>query len=124
MCKKNMDNISGRVLLQTLPSKAYDEQATIDHARLYDQEFARVGIPRERFCVKIPATGPALNAAKVLSEDRDASGIGIPTLGTAIFGLSQAIACSQAGTLYISPYFDGELSDSLFLHPVSCKARS
>ncbi|KAK2593543.1 hypothetical protein QQS21_008766 [Conoideocrella luteorostrata] len=100
MCKKNIDLIRGRVLLQTLPSKAYDTQATLDHARLYDQEFARAGIGRDRYCIKIPATGPALNAAKVLSEQ------GIATLGTAVFSLAQAIACSQAGMLYISPYFN------------------
>lgn len=101
MCKKNIDLIQGRVLLQTLPSKAYDTQATLDHARLYDQEFARAGIGRDRYCIKIPSTGPALNAAKILSAE------GIPTLGTALFGLPQAIACSQAGMLYISPYFNG-----------------
>lgn len=87
---------------------AYDEQATIDHARLLDQEFARVGIDRSRYCVKIPSTGPALNAAKVLSQDKDENGLPIATLGTAIFGLSQAIASSQANMLYISPYLNGE----------------
>ncbi|KAK7423651.1 hypothetical protein QQX98_000841 [Neonectria punicea] len=100
MCKKNINSIKGRVLLQTLPSKAYDFQATLDHARLYDSEFALAGIGRDRFCIKIPSTGPALNAAKILSAE------GIPTLGTALFGLPQAIACSQAGMLYISPYYN------------------
>ncbi|KAM5354561.1 hypothetical protein ACJ41O_001208 [Fusarium nematophilum] len=100
MCKKNIDSIRGRVLLQTLPSKAYDTQATLDHARLYDREFARAGINRDRYCIKIPSTGPALNAAKALSTE------GIPTLGTALFSLPQAIACSQAGMLYISPYYN------------------
>lgn len=109
MCKKNIDNISGRVLLQTLPSKAYDTQATVDHARLYDREFARVGIGRDRYCIKIPATGPALNAAKILSQE------GISTLGTAVFGLPQAIACSQAGCLYISPYYNGFFRADLLL---------
>ena len=101
MCKKNIDSIKGRVLLQTLPSNAYRTQETLDHARLYDREFARAGISRERYCSKIPSTGPALNAAKILSAE------GIPTLGTALFGLPQAIACSQAGMLYISPYYNG-----------------
>ncbi|KAI1173107.1 hypothetical protein F4777DRAFT_463209 [Nemania sp. FL0916] len=100
LCQKNIDNIRGRVLLQTLPSKAYDTQATVDHARLYDKEFAQAGIGRDRYCIKIPATGPALNAARILSQE------GIPTLGTAVFGLPQAIACSQAGCLYISPYYN------------------
>ncbi|KAI1283892.1 hypothetical protein F5Y07DRAFT_385535 [Xylaria sp. FL0933] len=100
MCKKNIDNIRGRVLLQTLPSKAYDTQATVEHARLYDKEFAQAGRGRDRYCIKIPATGPALNAARILSRE------GIPTLGTAVFGLPQAITCSQAGCLYISAYYN------------------
>ncbi|GJN76175.1 hypothetical protein PLIIFM63780_010214 [Purpureocillium lilacinum] len=112
MCKKNIDLIQGRVLLQTLPSKAYDTQATLDHARLYDAEFARAGIGRDRYCIKIPSTGAALNAAKVLSAE------GIPTLGTALFSLPQAIACSQAGMLYISPYFnETRAHDDLSLWP-------
>lgn len=108
MCKKNIDSIRGRVLLQTLPSKAYKTQETLDHARLYDREFARAGIGRDRYCIKIPSTGPALNAAKILSSE------GIPTLGTALFSLPQAIACSQAGMLYISPYYNGESVDATF----------
>ncbi|CRK20096.1 hypothetical protein BN1723_015935 [Verticillium longisporum] len=102
MCKKNVNSIRGRVLLQTLPSNAFRFQETLDHARLYDKEFARAGIGRDRYCIKIPSTGPALNAAKVLSSE------GIPTLGTALFSLPQAIACSQAGMLYISPYYNGK----------------
>ncbi|KAI6397312.1 hypothetical protein MCOR20_009600 [Pyricularia oryzae] len=100
MCKKNLDLISGRVLLQTSPSKAYDTAATLAHARLYDAEFTRAGVPRDRFCIKIPSTGPGLNAAKVLQ------GEGISTLGTALFSVVQAVACSQAGCLSISPYFN------------------
>jgi transaldolase len=102
LCKKNIDLISGRVFLQTLPSQAYDTDATLAHARLYDAEFARAGIPRGRFCIKVPCTGPALNAAKVLQAE------GIQTLGTALFSVPQAIACSQAGCLYISPYYNGK----------------
>lgn len=102
MCKKNLDLISGRVLLQTSPSKAYDTAATLAHARLYDAEFTRAGVPRDRFCIKIPSTGPGLNAAKVLQ------GEGISTLGTALFSVVQAVACSQAGCLSISPYFNGQ----------------
>ena len=105
MCKKNIDLIDGRCLLQTLPSNADNTEKTLEHARLYDAEFARAGIPRNRFCIKIPSTGPALNAAKILQAE------GIPTLGTALFSLAQAIACSQAGCLYISPYYNGELSN-------------
>ncbi|KAK3940911.1 transaldolase [Diplogelasinospora grovesii] len=100
LCKKTIDMISGRVLLQTLPSKAYDVEATLNHARLYDDEFARVGIGRDRYCIKIPSTGPALNAAHALQK------LGIQTLGTALFCIPQAVAAAQAGCLYISPYYN------------------
>ncbi|KKY16855.1 putative transaldolase [Phaeomoniella chlamydospora] len=91
MCKNNIDNIRGRVLLQVLPSNAYNGEKVIEHARI---------------------TGPALAAAKTLEEE------GIRTLGTALFGLPQAIACSQAGCLYISPYYNEvRAHDDLSLWP-------
>ena len=102
MCKENIDSILGRVLVQTSPSQAYDTGTTIEHARLYDREFRQLGIARERFCIKIPATGPGVLAMQRLSRE------GIPVLGTAVFNVEQAIACSQAGCLYISPYYNGK----------------
>jgi transaldolase len=110
MCKANIDNIKGRVALQINPHEAYNTQAVLDHARAYAKEFERAGIPKTKYFIKIPATGPALNAAPVLEAE------GIRTLGTAVFGLAQAIACSQAGMLYISPYLNGKyesMSDEL-----------
>lgn len=101
MCKNNIDNINGRVLLQVYPNEAYDTQAVLDSARAYAKEFELAGISQDRYCIKIPSTGPALNACPTLKKE------GIATLGTALFGLPQAIACSQAGCLYISPYFNG-----------------
>ncbi|RDW90546.1 uncharacterized protein DSM5745_02321 [Aspergillus mulundensis] len=100
LCKKNIDLISGRVLLQILPSYAYDSQKVLEHARLYAKEFESVGISKERFCIKIPSTGPALSVCSTLEAE------GIRTLGTAVFSLAQAIAASQAECLYISPYFN------------------
>ena len=41
-----------------------------------------------------------MNAGPILLKD------GIRTLGTSLFGLPQAIAASQAGCLYISPYYN------------------
>lgn len=101
LCKANIDNIRGRVALQVDPHEAYNKQAVLDHARAYAKEFERAGIPKTKYFIKIPSTGPALNAATILE------GEGIRTLGTALFSLSQAIACSQAGMLYISPYYNG-----------------
>ncbi|KXS93913.1 hypothetical protein AC578_1860 [Pseudocercospora eumusae] len=112
MCKNNIDNIKGRVLLQVYPNEAYDTQAVLDSARAYAREFERIGIPQDRYCIKIPSTGPALNACPILKKE------GIRTLGTALFGLPQAIAASQAECLYISPYFNEvKAHDDLKLWP-------
>ena len=104
--------------MQVLPSEAYNAQGVIDHGRLYAREFAKVGISRDRYCLKIPSTGPALNGAKVLERE------GIRTLGTALFNVAQSIACSQAGCLSISPYYSGRLTwlkvdDPATQHPMS-----
>ncbi|CAD0026855.1 unnamed protein product [Aureobasidium pullulans] len=82
------------------PNEAYDTQAVLDSARAYAKEFERAGIPQDRYCIKIPSTE------------------GIATLGTALFGLPQAIACSQAGCLYIRPYLNEvKAHDDLKLWP-------
>ena len=95
-----MENILGRVLVQTSAFGAYDTEKVIAQARAYAQEFESVGIPKDRFCIKIPCTGPALNASQVLIKE------GIRTLGTSLFSVEQAIAASQAGCLSISPYYN------------------
>lgn len=102
LCAAALPHVKGRVALQVDPHAAHDTQAVLDHARAYAREFERAGISKERYFIKIPATGPALNAAPTLEKE------GIRTLGTGVFGLAQAIACSQAGMLYISPYLNGE----------------
>ncbi|KAK6431373.1 hypothetical protein LTR95_012469 [Oleoguttula sp. CCFEE 5521] len=112
MCKNNIDNIKGRVLLQVYPNQAYDTEAVLASARAYAAKFKRVGISQDRYCIKIPSTGPALNACPILKKE------GIRTLGTALFGLPQAIAASQAECLYISPYFNEvKAHDDLKLWP-------
>jgi len=97
---KLMPLIKGRVLVQVSPSFAYNTLAVYEHAHSYDEEFSKVGMSRDRYCIKIPTTGPAMIAAKKLNAE------GIRTLGTCLFGLPQALAASQAGCLYISPYFN------------------
>ncbi|KAI9931075.1 hypothetical protein ASPWEDRAFT_34391 [Aspergillus wentii DTO 134E9] len=126
MAKANINNIHGRVLLQTLPTNAYNTEETVSHARAYAREFENVGIPRDRFCIKVPATGAGMNACAILQKE------GIQTLGTAVFSVHQAIAASQAGCLYISPYynelrahFDASVwpksNDPALLHPMSSR---
>ncbi|KAJ5114810.1 hypothetical protein NUU61_000569 [Penicillium alfredii] len=100
LCAKNIDNIKGRVLLQSSAFGAYDTNKVVEHARAYAREFEKVGIFKDRFCIKIPCTGPALNASPILLKE------GIRTLGTILYSLPQAIAASQAGCLSISPYIN------------------
>jgi transaldolase len=46
LCKKNVVNITERVLLQTSARKAYDKEGALAHARSYAAAFEEVGIPR------------------------------------------------------------------------------
>ncbi|KAM0189334.1 hypothetical protein ACHAPA_007888 [Fusarium lateritium] len=100
LCAKNIDNLQGRILLQSSAFYAYDTEKVIAHARSYVREFEKVGISKDRICIKIPSTGPALNASPILLKE------GIRTLGTSIFSVVQAVAASQAQTLSISPYYN------------------
>ena len=112
MCKENIDNIKRRVLHQVYPDEAYDTQAVLDSARAYAKEFERAGTTQDRYCIKIPSVGPALIACPTLKKE------GVRTLGTALFSLPQAIAASQAGCLYISPYLNEvKARDDLSLWP-------
>jgi transaldolase len=80
----------------------------VAQARFYASEFEKLGISKDRICIKIPCTGPALNASPILLKE------GIRTLGTSLFSVSQAIAASQAETLSISPYYNCEVLSSLW----------
>lgn len=101
LCSLNLPNIAGRALLQASPAHAYDSQAIIAHALAYAREFELAGISRDRFCIKILATGPGMLAARTLEREH-----GIRTLGTGLFSVPQALAAAAAGCLYISPYFN------------------
>ena len=91
-------------MLQSSAFGAYDTEKVVAHARSYVREFEKAGIPRDRICIKIPSTGPALNASPILLKE------GIRTLGTSLFSVAQAIAASQAGCLSISPYYNCKAS--------------
>ena len=46
LCAKNIGNITGRVLLQSSPSQAYNTDAIVAHARRYAADFAKAGISK------------------------------------------------------------------------------
>ncbi|KAK8869560.1 hypothetical protein IAR55_000127 [Kwoniella newhampshirensis] len=126
--KRVIPYIQGRVLAQTTPSNAFDKEKIMAHARAYAKAYEAEGITRDRFCIKVPATTAGVQAAKVLNAE------GIRTLGTSLFSLPQAIACSQADMLSISPYFNEvrahvevdlwpDVEDPATQHPFSFRMR-
>ncbi|UKZ52772.1 hypothetical protein TrVGV298_006559 [Trichoderma virens] len=99
---RNIPLLSGRVLIQTSLRHVSSSSATIAHARTLAALYDQAGVPRDRFAIKIPFSGPAAAAARVLNQE------GIRTLATSVFSLEQGIAASQSGCLYISPYYNGK----------------
>ncbi|THH34027.1 hypothetical protein EUX98_g88 [Antrodiella citrinella] len=98
--KEVLPYIEKRVHAQTSPSAAYDTKKTIAHALRLVEEFEANGIPRSKVCIKIPVTPESVLACRDLQKQ------GINTLGTCLFNLPQALAASQAGCLYVAPYFN------------------
>lgn len=98
---RNIPFLSGRILIQTSLRHVSSSSATIAHARTLARLYDEAGVPRNRFAIKIPFSGPAAAAARVLNEE------GIRTLATSVFSLEQAVAASQSGCLFISPYYNG-----------------
>ncbi|KAG7092085.1 hypothetical protein E1B28_008461 [Marasmius oreades] len=98
--KKVYPHLTGNVHAQTSPSTAYDTEKTVQHARKLVSIFEANKIPKERVCIKIPATPESMVACKVLAE------MGIQTLATTLFSVPQAIAASQANCTFVAPYFN------------------
>ncbi|KAL0575228.1 hypothetical protein V5O48_006744 [Marasmius crinis-equi] len=98
--KKVYPYLTGHVHAQTSPSAAYDVEKTVEHARKLVSLYEAHKIPKERVCIKIPATPESMVACKLLSE------MGIKTLATILFSVPQALAASQANCTYVAPYFN------------------
>ncbi|KAK7694652.1 hypothetical protein QCA50_001839 [Cerrena zonata] len=100
LAKEVYPYLTGRVHLQTSPFTAYDTEKTVEHAKRLVALFETHGISKDRVCIKIPATPESIVACQYLEK------IGIRTLATCLFSLPQALAASQAGCLYVAPYFN------------------
>src|ERR1700742_2397222 len=111
-CADNIQNITNRVLVQISPGRVLSKDRVLEQAYAFDRAFKDAGIPRHRYAIKISTTGPAMAAAAQLSKE------GICVLGTSLFSLPQAVAASQAGCIYISPYFNevAAYSDESLMH--------
>ncbi|KAL4879194.1 hypothetical protein BJY04DRAFT_194024 [Aspergillus karnatakaensis] len=126
LVKKNLPYITGRVLLQSSPRHLNNASEIVAHCRRYASYFEEAGIPKDRYAIKLPFSGAAAVAA------RELSGEGIATLATAVFGLEQGVAASQAGCRFISPYFNEiaayfdlalwpDVEDPALEHPMSAR---
>lgn len=93
-------NLKGRMHAQAAPSTAYSTENTIAHAKKLVAIFESQGYSKDRVCIKIPATPESIIACQYLEK------IGIRTLATCLFSIEQAVAASQAGCLYVAPYFN------------------
>jgi transaldolase len=96
------------VLVQTSPRYLDDAEAIVKQCHKFAGYFKELGVPRDRYAIKIPFSGAGAIAAAKLNEE------GIRILATSVFCLEQAIAASQSKCLLISPYFNGEIESSPF----------
>ncbi|RFU75021.1 hypothetical protein TARUN_7226 [Trichoderma arundinaceum] len=97
---RNLPFLSGRVLIQTSLRHVSSTAGIIAHSRTLASLYADAGVSRDRFAIKLPFSGAAAAAARVLNAE------GIRTLATSVFSLEQGIAASQSGCLFISPYYN------------------
>ena len=89
----------GYVHAQTLPSKAYDTEATIAHALRLVKVYGLAEIPQSRVCIKIPSTAEGIEACRTLEKDHN-----VRTLATTCFTLAQGLAAADVGCTYVAPY--------------------
>lgn len=78
----------GKLFAQVLAATA---EQMVEEAVLLSQRVAGL-------VVKVPVTAEGLAAIKTLR------GMGIPTLGTAVYGAAQGLLAALAGTEYVAPY--------------------
>lgn len=86
---------------QTLPSLAYDINATVAHAKrlVLLARLQSPSVPSARVCIRIPCTLEGLKACNYLEKN------GIRTLSTLCFSVEQGLACAEAaGATYVSPW--------------------
>ncbi|GGM11602.1 transaldolase [Deinococcus aerophilus] len=96
--------VPGDVSTEVDARLSFDRDAMLQRARHLIALYEQNGVGRERILIKLAATWEGIRAAEVLEKE------GIRCNLTLIFGLTQAIACAQAGAYLISP-FVGRITD-------------
>ena len=90
--------IPGRVSTEVDARLSFDTIATIEKAKRIIDLYQQEGFGSERVLIKIASTWEGIRAAEVLEKQ------GINCNLTLVFGLTQAIACAEAGAYLISPF--------------------
>lgn len=90
--------IPGRVSTEVDARLSFDTAATIERAKRLVDLYQQEGIGPERVLIKIATTWEGIRAAEALEKQ------GINCNLTLLFGLTQAIACAEAGAYLISPF--------------------
>lgn len=90
--------IPGRVSTEVDARLSFSTAATVARAERLIGYYEEAGIGRERVLIKIAATWEGIEAARCLERT------GIHCNLTLIFGLTQAVACADAGVTLISPF--------------------
>src|SRR5579859_3076544 len=96
--RKILDIVPGRVSTEVDARLSYDAEKTIEQAHDIIAQYDKAGISRDRVLIKIASTWEGIRAAEKLEQE------GIHCNLTLLFGLHQAIACSEAKVTLISPF--------------------
>jgi transaldolase len=96
--KRILAIVPGRVSTEVDARLSYDTAKTLEQARQIIKLYADQGISKERILIKIASTWEGIQAAKVLETE------GIHCNLTLMFGIHQAVACSDAKVTLVSPF--------------------
>lgn len=90
--------VPGRVSTEVDADLSFNTGRTVETARRIIDDYATLGIGRERILIKIAGTWEGIRAAEILRRE------GIDCNVTLIFSPVQAMACAAAGVFLISPF--------------------
>eukprot|EP00898_Chlorokybus_atmophyticus_P005862 jgi/Chlat1/6277/Chrsp44S05864 len=89
--------VSGRVSTEVDPVSVRDTAKCVARGKRIAQLYSDMGVEKDKYLLKIPATWEGIQAAKQLEAE------GIQCHMTLVYSLVQAAACAQAGCSVIQP---------------------
>ena len=90
--------IRGRISTEVDARLSFRTTATIERARKLIGLYEEAGVGRERILIKVASTWEGIRAAEQLENENINCNL------TLLFGMSQAMACADAGVFLISPF--------------------